>query len=98
MFIDLDNRQAGKTTTLIHDAHFTGLPIITTHSLRKDNIIKQAQQMGIEVTVYTVNEVKDSTGKDHLGQVLVDELEDVLNLALGGVQVVKATMSRKGRV
>lgn len=100
MFIDLDNRGTGKTTTLIHDAYFTGLPIITTNVTRKNNIIHQAQDMGVEVKVYTVSEMKDLKGNESLRdcQVLVDEMEDVLNFALGGVRVVKATMRRTGRV
>lgn len=101
MFIDLDNRQKGKTTTLIHDAYFTGLPIVVANRGRKDNIVKQAQSMGVEVIVFTVSELKDeSKGSDTLRDisgVLVDELEDVLFQALG-VRVVKANMSRTGRV
>lgn len=98
MFIDLDNRQAGKTTTLIHDAYFTGIPIITVNQTRKDFIEKQAQCMKVDVTVYTVSELRDGKTSLRNCDVLVDELEDVLNTALGGVNVVKANMSRKGRV
>lgn len=35
MFIDLDNRGTGKTTSLIHDAYFTGLPIAVTTQARR---------------------------------------------------------------
>lgn len=31
MIIDVDNRQAGKTTTLIMDSYFSGVPILTTN-------------------------------------------------------------------
>lgn len=96
MMIDLDNRCTGKTTTLIHDAYFTGLPIIVITNTRKNNILSQAQTMGIDIKCYTVNELaskKELKG----GQVLVDELEEVLNYCLGA-KVVKATMSRKGSV
>lgn len=97
MFIDLGNRQVGKTTTLIHDAHFSGLPIIVPNQGRKNTILQQARQMGIEISCYTVAELDNSVEiRNH--DVLVDELDDVLNVALGGVNVVKATLSRKGRV
>lgn len=100
MFIDVDNRQAGKTTTLIMDAYFSGLPIITMNTTRKNNIIHQALDMGMTIQVYTVLELSSLKGSESLRdcQVLVDELEEVLNYALGGVRVVKANMSRKGRV
>lgn len=101
MFIDVDNRCTGKTTTLIHDAYFSGLPIITLNVTRKNNLIHQAQTMGMGVVkVYTVSEIKDFKGNESLRDcgVLVDELEDVLNYALGGVKVVKANMSRRGSV
>lgn len=94
--IDLDNRCTGKTTTLIYDAYFTGLPIVVITNTRKNNILSQAQTMSIDIKCYTVNELaskKELKG----GQVLVDELEEVLNYCLGA-KVVKATMSRKGSV
>lgn len=95
MFIDLDNRGTGKTTTLIHDAYFTGLPIITTTIKRRDYIFNTAKAMGVNIECYTVNELKENR-KDLFGeQVLVDELEDVLSFCLGGVKVVKATMTRR---
>lgn len=96
MFIDVDNRGAGKTTTLIHDAYFTGLPIVVATIGRKRTIIDQAQRMGVEVLVYTVEELpnalKGSTECCRT-EVLVDELEDVLYKALG-VHVIKANMRR----
>ena len=96
MFIDLDNRGTGKTTSLIHDAYFTGLPIIVTTMQRKQYILEQSKKMGVEVRCYTVSEIKEDN-KEFGNQVMVDELEDVLNYCLG-VRVVKATMSRKGGV
>ena len=38
MFIDVDDRGTGKTTSLIMDAYYTGLPILTTTNIRKSNI------------------------------------------------------------
>ena len=49
--------------------------------------------MRIPVEVFTVNDLKESPSCIH-NDVLVDELEDVLNTALG-VRVVKANMSRR---
>lgn len=99
MFIDLDNRGTGKTTSLIHDAYFTGLPIVVPTMQRAGHILQQAQQMGVDVRVYTINELQEKRGtdKEFRGQVLVDELQDTLETCLG-VKVVKATMSKKGGV
>ena len=92
MFIDLDNRGTGKTTSLIHDSYFTGLPIVVTTQARKNYILEQAKAMGVEVKVFTVNEI--SAEGMRVREVLVDELEDVLNQCLG-CKVVKATMTRR---
>lgn len=92
MFIDLDNRGTGKTTSLIHDSYFTGLPIVVTTQARKNYILEQAKAMGIDITVYTVEEVSMKGMK--VREVLVDELEDVLIQCLG-CKVVKATMTRR---
>lgn len=97
MFIDLDNRGKGKTTTLITDAYFTGLPIVCATVDRRRTIIDQAQRMGVEVKVYTVEELPEKikgAQPYERNEVLVDELEDVLYKALG-VHVIKANM-RKG--
>lgn len=98
MQIDLDNRGRGKTTTLIMDAYFTGLPIITTTMGRRNNILNQAHNMGMreDIRVYTVSEVasKKAEGLDFGEEVYVDELEDVLNLLLG-LRVRKATLTRR---
>lgn len=98
MFIDVDNRCTGKTTSLIMDAYYTGLPIVTTTITRRNNIQYQANQMGMScVKVMTISDLENLKGKDKPEQVLVDELEDVLT-ALLGCRVVKANMSRKGVV
>ena len=39
MIIDVDNRQAGKTTTLIMDSYFSGVPILTTNVTRREIIL-----------------------------------------------------------
>lgn len=92
MFIDLDNRGTGKTTSLIHDAYFTGLPIVVSTQERKNYILEQAKAMGVEVKVFTVNEI--SAEGMRVREVLVDELEDILTQCLG-CKVVKATMTRR---
>lgn len=98
MFIDVDNRCTGKTTSLIMDAYYTGLPIVTTSITRRNNIQYQANQMGMScVKVMTISDLENLKGKDKPEQVLIDELEDVLT-ALLGCRVVKANMSRKGVV
>ena len=98
MFIDVDNRCTGKTTSLIMDAYYTGLPIVTTTITQRNNIQYQANQMGMScVKVMTISDLENLKGKDKPEQVLVDELEDVLT-ALLGCRVVKANMSRKGVV
>lgn len=98
MFIDVDNRCTGKTTSLIMDAYYTGLPIVTTTITRRNNIQYQANQMGMScVKVMTISDLENLKGKDKPEQVLIDELEDVLT-ALLGCRVVKANMSRKGVV
>lgn len=98
MFIDVDNRCTGKTTSLIMDSYYTGLPIVTTTITRRNNIQYQANQMGMScVKVMTISDLENLKGKDKPEQVLIDELEDVLT-ALLGCRVVKANMSRKGVV
>lgn len=98
MFIDVNDRGTGKTTSLIMDAYYTGLPIVTTTITRRNNIQYQANQMGMScVKVMTISDLENLKGKDKQEQVLVDELEDVLT-ALLGCRVVKANMSRKGVV
>lgn len=98
MLIDVDNRCTGKTTSLIMDAYYTGLPIVTTTITRRNNIQYQANQMGMScVKVMTISDLENLKGKDKPEQVLIDELEDVLT-ALLGCRVVKANMSRKGVV
>ena len=98
MLIDVDNRQTGKTTSLIRNAYYTGLPIVTTTITRRNNIQYQANQMGMScVKVLTISDLENLKGKDKPEQVLIDELEDVLT-ALLGCRVVKANMSRKGVV
>lgn len=96
MFIDVDNRGTGKTSTLIMDAYFTGLPIVCATADRRKSIIDQAQRMGVEVRVYTVDEMPEKvkgTQPYERTDVLVDELEAVLYKALG-VHVIKANMTR----
>lgn len=96
MMIDVRDRGTGKTTTLITDAFYTGLPILTLNITRKNNMIHQAQCMGMGcVIVYTVSEFKDLKGTERPDQILVDELEDVINYLIGAT-VVKCNMSRKG--
>lgn len=97
MFIDVDNRQTGKTTSLVMDAYYTGLPIVTISITRRNNIQYQANQMGMScVKVMTIHDLENLKGcVDKPEQVLIDELEDVL-FALLGCKVVKANMSRKG--
>ena len=86
-----NNRGTGKTTSLIHDSYFTGLPIVVTTQARKNYTLEQAKAMGIDIIVYTVEEVSMKGMK--VREVLVDELEDVLIQCLG-CKVVKATMTR----
>ena len=93
MMIDVDNRGGGKTTRLIFDAYHTGYPIVVPNMQRKKHIEEKAQIMCIPVEVFTVNDLKESP-KCKYNEVLVDELEDVLETALG-VRVVKANMSRR---
>ena len=91
MFLYFDNRGTGKTTSLIHDAYYTGLPIVVATQARKNYILEQAKAMGVEVKVFTVNEI--SAEGMRVREVLVDELEDILTQCLG-CKVVKATMTR----
>lgn len=98
MQIDVDNRGTGKTTSLIMDSYFTGTPIIVTSITRKNNLLHQAQQMGMreDIRVYTVSEIADkkAVGLDNEEECFVDELQDVLNYFLG-LKVRKATMTRR---
>ena len=96
MFLDINDRGTGKTTSLIMDAYYTGFPILTTTNIRKSNIQYIANQMGMScVKVMTIHDLENLKGHDKPEQVLIDELEDVLT-ALLGCRVVKANMSRKG--
>lgn len=96
MFLDVNDRGTGKTTSLIMDAYYTGFPIVTTNSVRKSNIQYLASQMAMPcVKVLTISDLENLKGHDRPEQVLIDELEDVL-FALLGCRVVKANMSRKG--
>lgn len=93
MMIDVDNRGAGKTTRLIFDAYHTGYPIVVSSMQRKKFIEETAQSMRVPVEVFTIHDLKESPDCRN-NEVIVDELEDVLNTALG-VRVVKANMSRR---
>lgn len=98
MFLDVNDRGTGKTTSLIKDSYYTGIPIVTTSITRRNNIQYQANQMGMScVKVMTIHDLENLKGHDKPEQVLIDELEDVLT-ALLGCRVVKANMSRKGVV
>ena len=98
MFLDVNDRGTGKTTSLIKDSYYTGIPIVTTNSVRKSNIQYMANQMAMPcVKVMTISDLENLTGEDRPGAILIDELEDVL-FALLGCKVVKANMSRKGAV
>lgn len=98
MLIDVDNRQTGKTTSLIMDSYYTGIPIVTTNITRRNNIQFQANQMGMAcVKVLTISDLIEMKGNDKPTQILIDELEDVLTSLLG-CKVVKANMSRKGAI
>ena len=92
MFIRLGERASGKTTELIRDAHFTGLPIVVFNQQRKEQVLKMAKEMRMDVTVHTVGNLKEM-GASKPDRVMVDDLEDVLVGALGAV-VVKATLKR----
>lgn len=99
MMIDVDNRGTGKTTSLIFDAYHTGYPIVVATHQRKRTVEDLAQSMHIEVRVFTVKELigGEARGDEKFmgnNEVIVDELEDVLNTALG-VRVVRANMSRR---
>lgn len=98
MFLDVNDRGTGKTTSLIKDSYYTGIPIVTTNSVQKSNIQYLASQIGMScVKVMTIRDLENLKGHDMPEQVLIDELEDVL-FALLGCKVVKANMSRKGVV
>lgn len=98
MLIDVDNRQTGKTTSLIMDSYYTGIPIVTTNITRRNNIQFQANQMGMTcVKVLTISDLIEMKGNNKPTQILIDELEDVLTSLLG-CKVVKASMSRKGAI
>ena len=98
MFLDVNDRGTGKTTSLIMDSYYTGFPILTTTNIRKSNIQYIANQMAMPcVKVLTISDLENLTGEDRPEAILIDELEDVL-FALLGCKVVKANMSRKGAV
>lgn len=92
MFIKVGARATGKTTELIHDAHFTGLPIVVCNQKRKEHLLNTAKEMKMDIQVYTVDNMKEM-GASKPDRVMIDDLEDVLVRALGAI-VVKATLSR----
>ena len=68
-------RRSGKTTMLINTAYIMETPIITWDSARADNVKAQAQKMGLDVEVYSLEEWRNSA-RLRCGQnqgVLVDE-------------------------
>lgn len=97
MQIDIRDRGEGKTTNLILDSYFTGIPIVTTTQQRKAFIEEQARFMGFSnIRVYIVNEIvknKELVGAKYR-EVYIGELQDVLEEILS-CRVVKATMTRR---
>lgn len=65
---------------LIYSAHITGSPIIVSNHIRAEQILRQAKELGCNVTVFTVNEY--TTYHRNCDGVLIDEALDIIELAL----------------
>lgn len=80
-------RRSGKTTLLINSAYATGYPIIVKDSARAAAVKKQAESLGLDIEVETVNEWLNCY-KHCNNKVFIDEAADIIEGAL--VSVLKA--------
>lgn len=90
MTIIQKGRGGGKTTTLIRMAHESGVPIVVKDYARRDNVIMMAADLGMNITVLTIHDVK-RTPANHLQNVYFDDLDDFLRWELNGADVIAAT-------
>lgn len=89
-------RGTGRTTLLLLHACRTQTPILVKDRIRADCIRKHASMLGIFnllPPIYTVQDLKLSYGfyGKHVERVAIDDVDDVLNTMLGGVDISMVT-------
>lgn len=92
-------RGTGKTLALICASDVTGYPIVVWSHNDKDRVLKQAKDLGFNVEVYTVDEIRERTKYNHdRRELLVDEASKMLEEALTyylGAPVKAITLTEK---
>lgn len=90
-------RRGGKTSMMITTSFVTGTPIIVPDQCRKDIVMKQAKDMGLEIGVYTLSEFsRYKRNLAHTQKVLIDEAQQIMEQALEekiGCEVTAITTS-----
>ena len=87
-------RQSGKSLMLIHTSYITGDPIIVYDRARAEILKQQAQQIGLDIEVLSLEEFIKI--KKLFDGVLIDEVTDFIEKALNdalGVKVIAGTLS-----
>lgn len=75
-------RQNGKTTMLINAAYVNNAPILVSSESRKSIVRKQAESMGLEVKVYSLNDYIANHMRVHSSELYIDDAEDIIEKAL----------------
>lgn len=87
-------RQNGKTTMLINAAYVNGAPIVVTSEKRRMHVEEQAKSMGLNVEVYSLNDI--TRCHIHAMEFYVDDAEEIFEKVLTqllGAPVRACTMS-----
>lgn len=75
-------RRCGKTVELIRIAKAEDLYILCSNKRRAEGIYRQARDMGLEIR-YPITASELPMRTQHVREVLVDEMEDVLQMFIG---------------
>lgn len=85
-------RGAGKSTVLIHTAYATGYPILVIDSQRARNLRALARDLGFDdIKICTLEEWKHHCLSGAYEHILIDELEDLIPLALQNLLKTRTT-------
>lgn len=79
-------RGQGKTTRLLYASEFNDAPILCANMKHKDNLIRQAREMGLfipePICVHEVFSGKNRGNRDFDNDILVDDMELVFQQML----------------
>ena len=85
-------RGAGKSTVLIHTAYATGYPILVIDSLRAKHLKMFACDLGFDdIKIVTLDEWVRHRMSGTYEHVVIDELEDLIPLALQNLLNTRTT-------